>query len=179
MSDNYIGEIRIFAGNYTPMQWAMCNGQSMNLQQNQALFSLIGTTFGGDGVNTFNLPDLRGRVVMGQGQGTGLTNRVLGQTGGTETVTLTEAQTPAHTHNFQVSVAPAPATTSPANAYFGKSSNSTTVLYTPNNATNLKKLVLDAATVNYAGGNQAHSNTMPCQVLTYIIALMGTYPTRD
>lgn len=178
MSDNFIGEIRIFAGNYAPMYWAMCNGQSMNLQQNQALFSLIGTTFGGDGVNTFNLPDLRGRVVMGQGQGTGLTNRVLAQTGGTETVTLTQAQMPAHTHSFQVVSAPAAVTTNPSNAYFGVPPANVD-LYTPSNATSVTKGAMDAAAVSYVGGNQAHSNTMPCQVLTYIIALMGTYPTRD
>lgn len=178
MSDNFIGEIRIFAGNYAPAYWATCNGQSMNLQQNQALFSLIGTTFGGDGVNTFNLPDLRGRVVVGQGQGTGLSNYVFAQTGGTETVTLTQAQMPAHTHNFQVSTNPAPATTTPVNTYYGKPTGGAKV-YVANNAANLKKVQFDSDAVNSVGGNQAHANTMPCQVLTYIIALMGTYPTRD
>ncbi|HEY0832746.1 MAG TPA: tail fiber protein [Azospirillum sp.] len=178
MSDNFIGEIRIFAGNYAPMYWAMCNGQSLNLQQNQALFSLIGTTFGGDGVNTFNVPDLRGRVVMGQGQGTGLTNRVLSQTGGTETVTLTEAQSPAHTHGLNAVTVPGANTTSPANAYLG-APPAGSVLYAPPNAANIKLVQLDATTVGTMGGNQAHANTMPCQVLTYIIALMGTYPTRD
>ncbi|HYH21256.1 MAG TPA: tail fiber protein [Azospirillum sp.] len=177
MSDNFIGEIRIFAGNYAPMYWAMCNGQSVNLQQNQALFSLIGTTFGGDGVNTFNLPDLRGRVVMGQGQGTGLTNRVLAQTGGTETVTPTEAQTPAHTHTFTVSTSPTPATNTPENTLYGTPAGTT--LYIPNNATGLTKVAMEGTAVSSAGGSQPHQNCMPCQVLTYIIALMGTYPTRD
>jgi len=178
MSDNFIGEIRIFAGNYAPMYWAMCNGQSVNLQQNQALFSLIGTTFGGDGVNTFNLPDLRGRVIVGAGQSTGLSNYVFGQTGGTETVTLTEAQTPPHTHTLTASTFPAPATNIPGNVLLGQPPTGF-ALYVPNNATNLQKAQLDTTTVNSVGGSQAHANTMPCQVLTYIIALMGTYPTRD
>jgi len=105
--DNYLGEVRIFAGNYAPEGWQFCNGQSLSVSEYQALYSLIGTTYGGDGVNTFALPDLRGRVPVGVGSGPGLTPRVLGQSGGSEEVALVESQIPAHGHNLTVNTSEA------------------------------------------------------------------------
>jgi microcystin-dependent protein len=96
--DEYIGTISLFAGNFAPKNWALCNGQILYIQQNNALFAILGITYGGDGKTTFALPDLRGRVPIGVGQGTGLTNRELGKVGGEEAVTLTTAQIPSHTH---------------------------------------------------------------------------------
>src|SRR3954471_16909667 len=100
--DGTIGEIRLFAGNFAPRNWAFCNGQLMPIAQNTALFSILGTTFGGNGQTTFGLPDFRGRVSVGTGQGTGLTNHDLGEQSGTENVTLSTAQMPAHTHTIAV-----------------------------------------------------------------------------
>src|ERR1700722_5900322 len=98
MAQPYLGEIRMFGGSYAPFGWAFCGGQTMSISQNSALYNLIGTTYGGDGVNTFNLPNLLCRVPVHQGQGSGLSNYALGQQGGTETVTLTTSQLPQHTH---------------------------------------------------------------------------------
>src|SRR5512136_2572601 len=98
MAQPYVGEIRMFAGNFAPQGWMFCEGQLLPISQYDALFNLIGTTYGGDGINTFALPDLRGRVIVGPGQGSGLSNYVLGQQGGVETVTLTTNQIPQHSH---------------------------------------------------------------------------------
>src|SRR5262245_29652358 len=105
--DNYLGEIRLFAGNFAPRGWRFCDGGLLPIAENDALFNLLGTTYGGDGVSTFALPDLRGRVAIGQGTGPGLTNRPLGEPGGTESVTLVLGQCPAHTHQLFATNAPA------------------------------------------------------------------------
>src|ERR1044072_7289766 len=97
--ENYMGEIRAFAGNYAPAGWALCDGSLLSISENQTLYALLGTTYGGDGVNDFGLPDLRGRVVVNNGQGPGLSNYILGMQGGAETVVITQATLPAHTHN--------------------------------------------------------------------------------
>lgn len=175
MSEAFIGEIRIFAGNYAPQNWAFCNGQTMNIPQNQALFSLLGTVYGGDGVSTFALPNLQGRLAVSQGAGPGLSSYTLGQTAGTYAVTLSEAQIPAHNHNLQASSAPA-ATTSPANAYFATVPEPFD-LYVTNNAAGVQTRAMDGKMLQNAGMSQPHANTMPSIGVTYIVALLGMFPS--
>lgn len=170
MSEPFIAEVRIFAGNFAPRGWAFCNGQLLPIAQNTALFSLVGTTYGGNGQSTFGLPDLQGRAPMHRGNGPGLNARQLGEKGGSATVTVTEAQMPAHTHALQASDQPAissqPAGNLPAitreDIY---SASGTPVPMRP-----------DALTPT--GGGQAHNNMQPFLALYFIIALTGIYPSR-
>jgi len=178
MADCFIGEIRMFAGNYAPKDWAACNGQLTPISQNQTLFSLIGTTFGGDGQLDFALPDLRGRVPIGQGQGKDLTARTLGQSGGTETVALTSDDLPAHNHGFLV--APQAATlTNPADAVYAalNSAGSVQGLYAPNGSGDT--IPFSSEILSSEGGTGNHDNMMPFATLTFIIALSGLYPPRN
>lgn len=181
MSECFVGEIRMFAGNYAPEHWAKCDGQLESVQQNQMLFSLIGNMYGGDGVNTFALPDLRGRVPVGQGQGVGLTPRVITQKAGTETVTVTTDQLPVHTHTLMASNVNATAT-SPQGNVFATVQPGTSIygLYTTTGQSGGgAPVLLDDRVLTPTGGNQAHDNMMPSATLTFIIALMGTYPQRQ
>jgi len=172
MSEPFIAEVRIFAGNFAPRGWAFCNGELLPIAQNTALFSLLGTTFGGDGRTTVGLPDLQGRAPMHPGNGPGLTARKLGQKVGAETVTLTEAQMAAHPHPEQGTPAPAQATTaagnllarSPDEDAYG--SPGTVVAMNPDSTTN-------------TGGGGAHGNVQPFLALNFIIALVGLYPPRS
>ncbi|MGE5477127.1 MAG: phage tail protein [Bacteroidales bacterium] len=177
----YVGEIRLFAGTYAPVDWHLCDGTLLQINTNQMLYSLIGTTYGGDGVNTFALPDLRGRVPVGQGQGTGLSNRVIGQAGGASLVQLTSAQMPAHTHAVKVSNKVATTQAMAANSGFAANvvpSAGKIGRYAPPSS-NPTPANLDAGTISAApGGNQAHSNVMPYMALNYIISLLGVYPMR-
>lgn len=174
MSEPFIAEIRIFAGNFAPRGWAFCNGQLLPIAQNTALFSLIGTTYGGDGRTTTALPNLQGRAPMHPGSGPGLTSRRLGEIGGTETVTLTEAQMPNHTHEMTASPnpgeAPGPAKGNALARSVGAS------VYAPPN-----KLVSFAAETmpTVAGGSQPHNNMQPFLAINFIIALQGLYPSRS
>ncbi|MCB1584352.1 MAG: tail fiber protein [Marinicella sp.] len=173
MSEPFIAEIRIFAGNFAPRGWAFCNGQLLPIAQNTALFSLIGTTYGGDGQSTTALPDLQGRAPMHPGRGPGLTDRRLGQRGGTETVTLSEAQMPNHTHTLR-------ATTNPATSHTPSSAGSLSRSvggYAYNNSMPNEPLIADAIT--QGGGSQAHNNMQPYIAINYIIALVGLYPSRS
>ncbi len=172
MSEPFIAEIRIFAGNFAPRGWAFCNGQLLPVSQNTALFSLIGTTYGGDGRTTTALPNLQGRSVMHPGRGPGLTSRRLGQTGGVEMVSLTEAQMPSHTHTWGASSKEGQSSDPNgsilgASKGFGAYSNSTT-----NNKVNL------GASSRNTGGSQPHNNMQPFIAINYIIALVGLYPSR-
>lgn len=175
MSEPFVAEIRIFAGNFAPRGWAFCNGQLLPIAQNTALFSLIGTTYGGDGRTTTALPNLEGRAPMHPGRGPGLTDKRLGERGGVETVTLSEAQMPNHNHTMQ------------ANANPGD-------LQIPNNQRSLARTQpgfawQDATTANLvdmasqalpsAGGSQAHNNMQPYLAINFIIALVGLYPSRS
>ncbi|UCH24902.1 MAG: phage tail protein [Trueperaceae bacterium] len=173
MSDPFIAEIRIFAGNFAPRNWAFCNGQLLPIAQNTALFSLIGTTYGGDGRTTTALPNLKGRAPMHPGRGPGLTSRRLGEKGGVEAVTLTEAQMPNHTHTMTASPNPGeeadPAGNSLARSVGGS-------VYSTN-TTNLVSLA--SQPLPATGGNQAHNNLQPFLVLNFIIALQGTFPSRS
>ena len=174
-ADPYIGEVIMFAGNFAPRGWAFCDGQMLSISQNTALFSLLGTTYGGDGRTTFGLPDLRGRVPMHAGQGPGLTPRALGEKGGEEQVTLTEAQIPAHRHHVHVlngqGDAPTPANKVPA--IEGKSDKDYGDLPNPADAT------FDPGCVSQTGGGQPHDNMPPYKCINYIIALQGTFPSRS
>ncbi len=175
MADSYVGEIRPFAGDYAPQDWALCDGSLLPITDYQALYSLLGTTFGGDGRVNFALPDLKGRVPIGAGTGTGLTARALGQTGGSEAVTLTSASVPAHTHGFTVST-DAATQHSPANNMLADPAPHLFYATTP--TTGSAPQVLSADSVAASGGGAAHENRMPTMAINYIISLMGIYPMR-
>ncbi len=183
--DPYLAEIRCFAGNFAPLSWALCNGQLLSIAENTALFSLIGTTYGGDGQVTFALPDLRGRVPVGDGQGPGLPNIDQGEMAGEVNHTLTINEMPMHNHPATVtatapaasasttatpseSVAPGPATLGAGRSKsFG----------TPD--TNLAPPTVAAPVLGSAGGNQPHNNMQPYLGMNYIIAVEGIYPSRN
>lgn len=170
MSEPFIAEIRIFAGNFAPRSWAFCNGQLLPISQNTALFSLIGTTYGGDGRTTTALPNLQGRAPMHPGRGPGLTARRLGERGGSETITLSEAQMPQHTHTLIGSQEDAGATT-PQNNHLAAGNQ----IYGA--ASNLVPMATQA--LPNTGGSQAHNNMQPYLAINYIIALQGLYPSRS
>jgi len=153
-----------------------CNGAVLSIAQYDTLFSLIGTTYGGDGVNTFNLPDLRGRVPMGQGAGPGLTTRVIGQAFGSENVTLLTQQMPQHTHTFNATTAEA---TSPQAAGRLFAQASADKFYGPPPDTSPQPQTLASNTVSAAGGTMPHANTMPSMAINYIIAVEGIYPSHN
>lgn len=170
MSEPFIAEIRIFAGNFAPRSWAFCNGQLLPIAQNTALFSLVGTTYGGDGRTTFGLPNLQGRAVMHAGRGPGLTSRRLGETGGLETHTVTDQQMPSHSHSLAVSNEAATSSTPTETSTLGVTSTRRNVY---GSAVDLEHM---AATV---GEGQSHNNRQPYIGLSYIIALQGLYPSRS
>jgi microcystin-dependent protein len=168
--DTYIGQIMIFCGNFAPNNWAFCNGQLMSIAENDALFALIGTTYGGDGVNTFALPDLRGRVPVGTGQGPGLPNITIGQVGGSENVTLLTNNLPTHNHNVTIGV----------NRANGDESNPTTFLASSNNAyAEEGDSLLGGVSILPTGGSQPISVRNPYLGVNYIICLYGNFPPRN
>lgn len=181
MDSPYIGAIVLFAGNFAPRGWALCQGQILAISTNTALFSILGTTYGGNGTSTFGLPDLRGRVPVGQGQGPGLSPYFLGEQTGVEQVTLLSTQMP--THNHLVNVGTAQATTpgptgmflTPANANY-QGDGVTVNTYGPTSAANV---TLNPLSISNAGGNQPHVNVQPSLCLNYIIALEGIFPSRN
>ncbi|WP_346838995.1 tail fiber protein [Microbulbifer sp. SAOS-129_SWC] len=175
MSESFVGEIRIFAGNYAPKGWAFCHGQLLAVSENDALFSLLGTIYGGDGRNTFALPDLRGRLPVGEGQGNGLSPRRLGQKFGQDSVTLTQAQLPAHRHDFVATTAAAESA-SPSGALFANTGGENPYV---SSATTPQPRTMDPRTITATGGSQAHDNTMPSLAVNYIISLWGIYPARN
>lgn len=169
--DPYIGEIRQFAGNFAPKDWALCNGQLLPISQNTALFSLLGTTYGGDGKTTFGLPNLCGKAPMQYGQGPGLTDRSPGEDGGSPAVTLLQTEIPAHTHSAMGG--PKAATTAPDNAGWGAIDRLGTALYasTPN-------AQMHPMALGVAGGSQPHNNMQPFLGMNFIISLHGVFPPR-
>ncbi len=174
--NNYLGEIKMFAGNFAPVGWAFCDGSLLQISQNTALFSLLGTTYGGNGTTTFALPDLRGRFPMNAGSGTNLTPRSLGQVGGQETETLTVAQMPVHTHTTVVQVDSTVSTTDrPQNALPARNASATPSYGKTGNAT----LASSAVVVSPAGGGQPHPIMPPFQCVNFIIALSGIYPSQN
>lgn len=179
MSDYFIGEIRLFVGMYPPSGWNLCDGTLLKISEYQALYSLIGTTYGGDGVNNFALPDLRGRIPISQGQGPGLTNRVVAQAGGSETATLTAAQLPAHTHFVLTAGTNATTPNLGTSVMFANTASPVTQYLKSGLGTTGGTAVQPAApTISTTGSGQPHQNVMPSAILTYMIALNGTYPMR-
>jgi microcystin-dependent protein len=178
--DPFIGEIRMVGFNFAPNGWALCNGQLLPITQNQALFSLLGTYFGGDGVRTFGLPNLQSRVPIHQGQGQGLSPYAMGQIGGTENVALLQTQMPMHNHlvsvNNAVGAASDPTNAILAKGYTGESRNPT---FVPNYTSAAATGTLAANAVSQVGGNQPHANIQPYQCVNFIIALQGVFPSRS
>jgi microcystin-dependent protein len=176
MAQPFVGEIRVFGGNFAPSGWALCNGQTIAIDQNTALFSLIGTTYGGDGVTTFNLPDLQGRCLMHQGTARSGTTYVEGQPGGLATVTLTQGQMPSHNHNLLGSnVAGTSAIPGPAVALAATPTGEPIYDNTAANQVNLANQAVSSA----PGGSQPHDNRQPYLAVTYIISLFGIFPSRN
>jgi microcystin-dependent protein len=171
MSEPFLGEIIMFAGNFNPRGWALCQGQILSIAQNTALFSILGTTYGGNGQTTFALPDFRSRCPVGQGQGPGLSSYSLGQQGGTESTTLTINQMPAHTHGLNGFNADAESTkvqgnlpaTTPGNAY----------------APSGQVVAMNAQGTSIQGGSQPFSILQPYLCINFIIALEGIFPSRN
>lgn len=186
--DNYLGEIRIFAGNYAPVGWALCNGSLLSISAESTLFALLGTTYGGDGVNTFGVPDLRHRLGLNQGQLAGGQNYTLGQMAGTQNVTLLQNNTPAHTHSIIASNSVA-TTGDPTNNFLAQTNgdNSTvqppypdvklyTTLPLPAGPTT-PNVLLDPAALSMTGATLPHDNMMPYVCINFIIALTGIFPS--
>jgi microcystin-dependent protein len=176
MSDQFVSEIRMFTGNFAPIGWALCNGQLLPISQNTALFSLLGTNFGGDGKSTFGLPNLQGSVPLDAGNGAELTPRVIGETGGEQTVTLIQSQMPNHSHTARASTSGG--TDSPAGAGWGESKLGKTPLnvYAASGANNV---AMSPQALAVAGSSFPHNNMPPYQCLTFIIALQGIFPARS
>jgi microcystin-dependent protein len=170
--DSYIGEIRMFAGNFAPFDWAICDGSLLSISEYDALYSIIGTTYGGDGVMTFALPDLRGRLPMHSGTGSGLSSRTIGEKGGAETTTLTVNQMPAHSHLV--------------NAVGALGNQNDPTLGLPANTNTLDKeysnstpdVQMKTSMIGVSGGNQAFYKNPPYLAINFIISLYGIYPTQ-
>jgi microcystin-dependent protein len=168
---SYVGEIRLFAGNFAPVGWELCQGQHLPIAENEVLFQLIGTTYGGDGQEDFALPDLRGRLPVHLGQGPGITQPYpLGEPYGVERLTLTPQQLPTHSHAFQASTAPGASPDPQGNVIASAPSVTMFLRDAPSTA-------LPQQTVQAVGESQAHENRMPVLPINYIIALYGIYPS--
>jgi microcystin-dependent protein len=198
----FIGQIIMFAGNFAPRDWAFCQGQTLAISEYTALFSIIGTTYGGNGRTTFDLPDLRGRAPIGQGQGNGLTSRIMGEQIGIEDITLSTAQMPIHSHAAKTTISGSSVTAKlkassevgttnvPLNNYLAKPSNiglQSINMYDSSAdiemASDAIEIDLSAVTANTTtddtGGNSAHNNIQPSLVMNYIICVNGIYPSRS
>ena len=177
MSDAYVGQLMLVPFNFPPKGWALCNGALLSISQNTALFSLLGTYYGGNGTSTFGLPNLQGVVPIGQGQGAGLSSYVVGQTGGLENVTLLASNMAPHTHSHMGSTSTA-STGSPSGANFAsaaqRQSGDFGAAPTPGN-----KVALNSTALGPAGGSQPHNNIQPTLVLLWAICLQGVYPPRQ
>ena len=179
MAQPFLGEIKLFAGNFQIRSWAYCNGQLLSIAQNDALYTLLGTTYGGDGVNTFALPNLQSRIALHQGTGGGLTTRVLGEASGVENATVSSAQLPSHTHQV-IALTGAATATSPSNTLPAAPSNATgELLYVTGSSTGNTDSPPNATAVSSAGGNVPHNNIMPVLALNYLIALEGVFPQQN
>jgi microcystin-dependent protein len=174
MADPFVAEIRIFPFNFAPKGWAFCDGQLLPLSQNTALFSLLGTTYGGNGKSNFALPDLQGRAPMHPGQGPGLSLHDLGETGGSDTVTLLESEIPAHNHTVNVAANPALLAVPSPSVSLARSR--TVNAYQTNSTQNL--VTMAGETIAPAGGDAPHNNLMPYLTLNFCIALQGVFPPR-
>lgn len=172
MSEPFVGEIRMFAGSFAPLGWAFCNGATLAISQNEVLFALIGTIYGGDGQTTYNLPDMRGRLPIHKGVLGGGSTYTIGQVLGSETVTLTQNQLPAHQHLIS------------ANSNLGSSPNPSGNIVAGSSLSPFiqgatQDVSLNPQTIGFAGGSQPHSNLMPSLCITFIIALEGIFPSQN
>ncbi len=174
MSDAFVAEIRIFGFNFAPKGWALCNGQLLPISQNTALFSLLGTTYGGDGKSTFGLPNLQDRAPMHPGQGPGLTRRDLGESAGTPTITLIDSEMPAHSHLAGANSGSS-GQASPANNVWGSLAGRNPPPLYQSSAPDVQMSPLALAV---AGGSQPHNNRQPYLGLNFCIALQGIFPSR-
>lgn len=173
MSEPFVGEIRMFAGNFAPRGWAFCDGQLLSVSQNDALFSLLGTIYGGDGRTTFGLPDLRGRIPVHAGTGPGLSNRRLGEKGGSEQVNLTVNEIPSHIHPWRATSNGANSL-SPPNSLLCQTQPDIYIDNLDDGSANFNSQAVTAV-----GGGQSHTNLMPFLCIHFIIALFGIYPSRQ
>ncbi|MGZ8337369.1 MAG: phage tail protein [Allosphingosinicella sp.] len=173
MSDKFVAEIRVVGFNFAPTGWALCNGQLIPISQNTALFSLLGTNYGGDCESTFALPDIQGSVVLGPGQGPGLSDYDVGQIGGADFVTLLESEMPLHTHNVRSNITPATLGTGAPNTSFARSVGGNAF---KGGAANV---VMAPQSLAPAGGSLPHTNLMPYLTLNYVIALPGEFPAQS
>jgi microcystin-dependent protein len=175
VTDQFLAEIRIFPFNFAPKGWAFCNGQLLPISQNTALFSLLGTIYGGNGTSTFGLPNLQGSAAMFYGQGPGLSPHDIGEVGGSDTVTLLDSEMPAHPHALMANIHPAnldaPA---PTNALAR-----TTPAFLYKIPTPPSTVIMSGSVISPAGGSQPHNNLMPYLTLNFCIALQGIYPPRS
>lgn len=178
MSEPFIGEIRMFGGNFAPRGWAFCNGQLMSISQNSALFSILGTTYGGNGQTTFGLPNLQGRFPMHWGNGPGLTPRTLGETSGSESVTILSTQMPAHTHTVNA-VTQDGNTDVPTGALWAKSVDGSSNPVSGYASGLNPEATMAPNAIGPSGGNQPTPIMNPFQCVTFIIALEGIYPSRS
>jgi microcystin-dependent protein len=170
MSTAYVGEIRVVAFNFAPTGWQLCNGQLLQISEYTALFSLLGTQYGGDGITTFALPNLQSRVAVGTGQGPGLSAYYPGQSGGEVFHTLTVSEMPVHAHNIEVRSAPA-TTTNPSLGIFAEPASA--LLYGPAHAGSA-----NSHSIGATGGGESHQNMAPFLVMNFIISLYGVFPSR-
>jgi microcystin-dependent protein len=177
MADPYLGQILMFGGNYAPIGYAFCNGQFLPTQQYAALFALLGTTYGGNGVNVFRLPDLQSRLPVGFGQGIGLSHYNLGETGGGAVVALLENQIPTHTHALMASTGNANAANISNTVVPAKPPASGAYFYATEGTPPLNLFALNAGALGPAGENRPHNNLMPSLCITFCIAMIGKYPT--
>ncbi len=172
MATPFIGEIRLFAGNFAPVGWALCDGSLLPIAENEALFNLIGTTYGGNGQTTFGLPDMRGRVPVHQGSGNGLSLRTIGEMGGAEQVTLTPSQLPSHNHVLNATTTPASTANGVAGSLTGAAASTNFYGSTPGGG------ALAPQALTATGGNQPHNNMAPFLGLNFIISLFGIFPSQ-
>jgi microcystin-dependent protein len=176
MADQFLGEIRMVAFDFAPTGWALCNGQILPISQNTALFSLLGTYYGGNGQSNFALPNLQGNAPMNQGNGIGLTPRVLGETGGETLVTLLASQMPAHTHTAQNGAASNAGAPGPP-AVFGGGGRGKALAYAP--ASTPSAVQMSPQALGATGGGGPHNNMPPYLTLNFVIALTGIFPSRS
>jgi microcystin-dependent protein len=179
--EEYLGIIKAFAGNFAPRGWALCNGQLLSISQNTALFSLLGTTYGGNGTTTFGLPNLQGRTLVGTGTGAGLNTIVLGEMAGENYHTLTQLEMPTHNHLVNVDTTNATLSTPSSSSYLAVPGSGTGRGFVPTFGYDVSTptTTLNANTNSMTGGSQPHNNMQPFLGITYIICISGLFPSRN
>jgi microcystin-dependent protein len=179
MAEPFIGQVCSFGFNFAPINWAPCNGQTVPISQNETLFVLLGTTFGGDGVNTFQLPNLQGRVPIDQGQGSSLSPYVMGQLSGTESVTLTLQQIPTHTHSVATSNTPGTTNIPSTSTFLSNEGPGTPAVTTYVPGTPATQTALAGTTISPSGSSVGHENRQPYLAVNFCISLFGIFPSQN